>query len=825
MATLPPAAVSYSFSTPLTHFLLRFLDGHFATPADLRKLPSLSDLLDRECRDLDLDLRTLLGDKLSSVASAWVSRSQETKIILRQGDGFIPYSIPASSRRMLEVGIPLIVKEVSCIETIRLYAELSLQLEALVGELEDTSVAIISQARGDFSFSNLGRASTPIGMAEKHEKLLNAVKTVTSIEDKLGYISSQRPQWAHLMMTVDSRVEKALAILKPQALSDHRAILASLGWPPSLSSSNVEKEKSYETPNPLSLMHGEKKDVYSQSFLILCTLQQLFIQREERKLNPLEYYQRYKCTNCSDFSRSSHLGSGLWSIDELVRPIASRMEHHFHRWSNQPKFIFALVYKITRDFMDGVDHVLQPLVDKARCMGSSVREAWVAAMVKILIDYLEKEAFPVLVERYEIRDGILLADASWLHLVDLMITFDKRMRALAISGMPCVESFLELQGMSLSLSTFSVFVEHSDWLHIWAEIELDDANEKLNPELESQKSWSISTHQQALSQMEEAELFLLSNIEDFRAPPIADSVVKIAWNMVERAFLLPTKMMKVQFIRSSMIVFLNNFFHILVQRCHNGGSYGANMDVDAMLRLAGSINVAQYLVSVLRQWSEDFRFLEMSQCDPKNEDQTGSFLKDETMRLIKLDTDFLEMTMSSILLQFDDLCRDYIDYIEQWGREQLDLQESVVDEQSLCISSSFVRALDMLKDHLYVLRLNLNSIDFLDLWRSIADGLDHFIFNSITLSVVKFTDIGVNQYKYDMRALIQIFSAFCSKPESFFPRVHESMKLLTLDKKDVANVLNMVPENGKRKQLFLQSKGVFHVTIDQAKTILRKKIF
>lgn len=662
-------------------------------------------------------------------------------------------------------------------------------------------------------------------MAEKHGKLLNAVKTVTSIEDKLGWISSQRPQWAHLMMTVDSRVEKALSILKPQTLSDHRAILASLGWPPSLSSSNVEKDKSYETPNPLSLMQGEKKDVYSQSFLILCTLQKLFIQREERKLNPLEYHQRYKSANFSDFSRSSHLDSGFWPIDELVHPIASRMEHHFNKWSDQPKFIFALVYKITRDFMDGIDHVLQPLVDQARFMGSSVREAWVATMVKILIDYLGKEAFPLLVERYEVRDGILLANASWIHLIDLMITFDKRMRVLAISGMPCVESFLELQGTSLSLSIFSVFVEHSDWLLIWAEIELDDANDKLKPMLESQKSWSINAHQQALSQVEEAELFLLLNIEDFRAPSIADSVVKIAWDMVERAFLLPTKTMKVQFIRSSVILFLNNFFHILDQRYHNGGSSGANMDVDALLRLAGSINVARYLVSVLRQWSEDFRFLEMSQCDTKNEDQVISFFKDETMCLIKLDTDFLEEAMSSILLQFDYLCQDYIDYIEQWGREQLDLQESVVDEQSLCVSSSFVRALDMLKDHLYVLRLNLNSIDFLDLWRSITDGLDHFIFNSIVLGVVKFTDVGVNQYKYDMRALFQIFSAFCSRPESFFPRTYESMKLLTLDKKDVTNMLNMVPENGKRKELFLQSKGVFHVPVNQAKKILRKKAF
>uniref|UniRef100_A0A0A9DM37 Uncharacterized protein n=1 Tax=Arundo donax TaxID=35708 RepID=A0A0A9DM37_ARUDO len=52
-------------------------------------------------------------------------------------------------------------------------------------------------------------------------------------------------------MAVDSRVDKTLAILRPQALTDYRALLAALGWPPSLSSPDTEKDKYSQIPNPL----------------------------------------------------------------------------------------------------------------------------------------------------------------------------------------------------------------------------------------------------------------------------------------------------------------------------------------------------------------------------------------------------------------------------------------------------------------------------------------------------------------------------------------------------------------------------------------------
>nr|XP_009391631.1 PREDICTED: RINT1-like protein MAG2L isoform X2 [Musa acuminata subsp. malaccensis] len=825
-----PDASSYTVLSRRSRRLLRrFLDEHFATPLDLSKLPSLTAQLDRECRDLEGDLRCLLEDRLPSKASKWLSRSNDARRILHHLGGFAPCSPPASVRRMVEMDIPLLVKEVARIETVRVYAECSLQLEALVGDLEDAALAIVSQALPDNILSNLSSVRSSADMPGKQEKLLLAVKIMTSIEDKLASISCRRPQWTHLLMAVESRVEKALAIMKPQAITHHRAILASLGWPPGLSSSKLEKDKSFETSNPLVLMQGENKAIYSQSFLALCALQQLLVQREQRICAFSRSHKMYRSADGTDLHRYSCLDNSLWTIDELVNPIASRIEHHFHKWSDQPKFIFALVFKITRDFMDGVDHVLQPLVDRARLVGSSARETWVKAMVKMLLDYLEKEVFPVLVIRYEVRDGFLEVNTSWLHLVDLMITFDKRMRALATSGMPQMELFLEFEGISGSSSMFSIFREHSDWLQIWAEIELEDANNKLRPELENETSWLVCTHQKVLSFQEETESFLLSNREDFKAPSIADSVVKIVWHMVERAELLPTKPMKNQFIRSSSVVFLNDFFLFLVQRCQSVALVDANLEDDDMLRLAGSINVARYFEFVLREWNEDIRFLEMgvAESDYKNEDQhsLGSFFKDEIIYLVNLETDFLEEIMSAILLQFDTLCWDYIDNIEQLGMEQLEQQDSVLDEQCPCVSSRFVEALDMLKDCLNILRLTLNSIDFLDLWRSIADGLDHFIFKSITLSGIKLSYVGAKQYKTDMSALFLIFSAFCAKPEAFFPRTHDSLKILTMDKKDVAYLLNIMAGDERRKEEFLKLRGLFHVTVNQAEKILKSRTF
>ncbi|XP_072997068.1 RINT1-like protein MAG2L isoform X2 [Typha latifolia] len=693
---------------------------------------------------------------------------------------------------------------------------------------------MVSQTSINDTLFGLPVASNPHDNGRKQEKLLLAVKVMKNIEQILVKIATCRPRWIKLIMAVDSRVDTCLAILRPQTLRDHRALVSALGWPPSLLTSDIEKNKSLGIPNPLVLMHGEKKHIYSQSFVTLCALQHLQAEREAR--HSLKYEKERKLyLEHIYLDRKTCFINGLWAVDELVHPIAARMEYHFSKWFDQPKFIFALVYKIAKDFMDGIDDILQPLIDQARLAGLSAKEAWVTAMVKVLLGYLERQVFPVLVSTYHTSDKNVEVLSSWLHLLDLMITFDKRIQVLAASGSQLLGPLLESENFSRSLPILSIFNEHSDWLQIWANIELKIAHDKLKCEMEDEKNWLCSARQQSeFGYEEEVDAFLFSTREDYKAPPIAESVVKIAFAMIERSRALPSNGMKIQFVRSSTTIFLSHFFVILLQRCQDLELMIASAEDDAFLKVSCSVNAARYCESVIREWDEDVTFLEMTVdvndvCYGKenyehDHQHSLSFFSNEIMYLIKLGTDCLENIMSAILLEFDALCWDYMQNVGQW-EELTESKDQVMDEENLVVSSDFVEALDMLRLQIRKLKLHLNSKDFLDLWRSIAEGLDYFIFSSIPWTDVKFSNSGVNQFKADMSALFHIFRPLCFRPEAFFPFVSECLKLLSMNRKDVDYLLKMLIKDERIKSESLQLQGVYHVTYNHAEKIWRNRNF
>ncbi|CAM0907562.1 unnamed protein product [Alopecurus aequalis] len=700
----------------------------------------------------------------------------------------------------------------------------STRLEALVGNLEDATFSIVRQASKLNLSSALRQASS--GVERKQEKLLRAVDAMRDIERELERISTSRPQWTNLVVAVDSRVDKTLAILRPQALTDYRALLAALGWPPSLSSPDMEKDKYSQVPNPLVLMNEANKEKYSESFLALCALQHVQANREVRlcqmpaatpSLSDSKYFDKTAC-----------LDNGLWAIDELVHPIVSRMEYHFSKWSEQPEFIFALVYKTTKDFMDGVDDILQPLIDKARLVGLSAKESWVTGMVKMLLGYLETQIFPALVTSYHSTDDKLEVHSSWMHLNDQMITFDKRMQLLADSGIQKIALISE--GLSRSLSVFSIYSGHSDWLQIWADIELNSAQHKLKSEMEDEKSWSYSIDpQDELGQQESSTKFLLSTREDYKAPPVSEFVVKTASVMIERSHALPNKGMKIHYTKSTSVQFLKDFFAVLHDRCETLQLSNTALEDASLLKASYAINAARYCEYVLREWDEDTAFLEMVTHGNENQEQIHkrsakhqcSFFADEIGFLVKLGTNFLEQIMSSILLEFEDLSWDYVQNIgSSNGENQSD--DQVPDEENLEASPGFVASLDVLRERTTKLKLYLNSKDFLDLWRSMAEGLDYFIYSSIRWGEVRFSGPAVIQLRVDMNALLRIFRPYCSRPEAFFPFVTDSLKLLTMRETDAHYLLEAL-DNGRDNDGCLKRHGLHHVDARQALKVLRSK--
>lgn len=776
----------------LSPHLLGFLDRRFRTLDDLLTAPDLALDLSKTCSDLDSDL-SALHHNLKTLILSWTSQSMAAKTAVLK----LIYrlqNLRASASQNVAVlcpDLPCLARELLRVEALRGYVETALRLEALVGDLED---AIFSDN---------------VAVTVRQERVIGAVKIVADIDSVLENVAEFHPRWRRLLNSVDDRVDKAIGVLRTRVVANHRTLLSSLGWPPKLSVSKIENGGISAIPNPLVLMRGEKRESYSQSFVSVCALQH--VREKRRRTDDLRF------------------NAELWAIDELASPIASRIEYHFSKWIDQPEFIFALVRKITSDFVAGVEEVLQPLIDEARLVGCSAKEAWVSAMVKMLSGFLGQRVISVLAQMYNDRERRMEVGSSWLHLIDLIVAFDKQMQSLVKSESYLLASELErFEGFSRDLSVLSIFCDRLDWLKIWAKIELRDACKKLKAELEDDRAWFVDNKKgvEVISNRE-TEQFLLSTREDHRAPEITEFALKITWEMIERGQALPTILPRKKFVRSAAGRFLWYFFDVLLSRWNSTNLSPDFADDETLMGACGLINAAVYCEFKLQQWSDDVNFLEMKMAETESNnpvsektDDHSCFFDEEIKRLDELETDWLMEILASLLRQFELLSWEYIQNMKQ----NHFCPTSTSAAMDLFISHDLVEVLDALRCQLLVIERSLNPRDFLDLWRSVADGLDHFIFRSIFGTGIGFSKEDVHQIGADMRGLFFAFQPFCARPEAFFPFVRESLRLLEMDKEKV-KYLQAVLSSDENRIKCLRSFGISHVSFDQVEKILRNRKF
>lgn len=132
------------------------------------------------------------------------------------------------------------------------------------------------------------------------------------------------------------------------------------------------------------------------------------------------------------------------------------------------------------------------------------------------------------------------------------------------------------------------------------------------------------------------------------------------------------------------------------------------------------------------------------------------------------------MLSTVVLRGFDARSRDYIKNRKQWQERS---------EEGLVVSRSLVDALDYLQGKVSVLEGSLNKMDFVGVWRSLANGVDKLIFNGILFSNAKFYDGGTERFGNDLTVLFGVFGAWCLRPEGFFPKISEGLSLLKMEKK------------------------------------------
>lgn len=717
-----------------------------------------------------------VGDRLSSLSSTVAPDGGRS-----EGDG-----------KGFREELATLAKEVARFETVRVYAETALKLDTLIGDIEDAVSFTMTK--------NIRKHSSSQNSQEMH---LLAIKTLKTTEDILTSITKEHPQWKNLVSAVDHRVDRALATLRPQAIADHRALLTSLGWPPPLSAftfSSSDARTENQVLNPLLRMQADLKLRYSENFLALCNLQELQRRRKARQLE--------------GHDREVALRQPLWVIEELVNPLSLASQRHFSKWVDKPEFIFTLVYKITRDYVDSMDELLQPLVDEAKLLGYSCREEWISAMVTSLTTYLAKEIFPSYISQLDKESvtGIQSnARISWLHLIDLMISFDKR-----------IKSLVEHSGVLISfdddvilqkISSLSVFCDRPDWLDLWAEIELGDALDKLKPDIQDEKNWRKKVEGAVLA----------SYTDDHKSPLVSNAFLRHLASVIERCRSLPSVSLRSKFLRLVAVPIVRNFFDSILFRCQEAEGLTALTDDDAVIKVTISVNAAHYLESVLKEWSEDVFFLEMGMDEDGEaglESNVNSYdeglpessrkviFDDEIKKLEEFRTEWVEKISLVILRGFDSHSRDYVRNKKQWQK----------GEEGWTVSKSLIDALDYLQSKMSVVEVGLNGRDFVGVWRSVAAGIDKLFFNGILMSNVKFHNSGVQRFGCDLDVLFGVFGAWCLRPEGFFPKASEGLKLLKMDENRVQECM----AGGKK---WLKENGLRHLSVTEAEKILKNRVF
>ena len=447
-----------------------------------------------------------------------------------------------------------------------------------------------------------------------------------------------------------------------------------------------------------------------------------------------------------------------------------------------------------------MDEILQPLVDKAKLIGYSCREEWISGMVIALSTYLAKEIFPKQIELLQESSSgdagctPYQARVSWLSLVDLMISFDKRTQDL-ISGTGLLLTVRDDDNWQ-RISVLSVFCDRPDWLEVWAEIERQETLDKLKSAMELEKNWSTRNQGTMLEY----------GSDDYKSPVITTAVQQSLSLLIDRARPIPSIALRAEFIRMSASPIISEFLGYMLRRCQEAEGLTALADDNALLKVSQSINAARYFESTLTEWCEDVFYLEMENLSVNGEG--GCIFQQEINHLKEFGVEWVNKITTVILRAFDSRSRDYLKNKRQW------LEKS----EGPAVSRAFIESLDYMQGQLSKLEGGLNALDFVTIWRSVASGVDQLLFAGIFTGGTKISNGGVERFEGDLSVLFAVFSAWCLRPEGFFPRLSEGLRLLKVDEQQVRDGV-FTDKN------WLRQHGIRHLTAADTEKVIKNRVY
>ncbi|KAL9266194.1 RINT1-like protein, partial [Drosera capensis] len=294
----------------------------------------------------------------------------------------------------------------------------------------------------------------------------------------------------------------------------------------------------------------------------------------------------------------------------------------------------------------------------------------------------------------------------------------------------------------------------------WGKMELNDAWKKLKVELEVESFWVTNMKHKADSTTE----ILSASREDHKAPLIAESVLKFSWKMMQHCKTLRSSC-RIQFIRSTSSK-LWKFLNVLLLR-HDGIWSASNDSVEAIVEICALINAMKFCKFKLQEWSEEVDLLELSVAENGQKlDIRGNtlanacFFDEEIRSMTEMQTSWLVEIAAHVLCQFEAFSFNYFLDMSQFEVVLTDIVHAPIMESTTS--------------------------------HDVAEALDN------------------------LRTLLSI-----SVQKAFFPYISDLLKLLKLDREQVADLILSLLDNNKGAKC-VGAHGAPHISTDDGRRRLMK---
>mmetsp|Transcript_65347 Transcript_65347/g.105882 ORF Transcript_65347/g.105882 Transcript_65347/m.105882 type:complete len:228 (+) Transcript_65347:490-1173(+) len=140
------------------------------------------------------------------------------------------------------------------------------------------------------------------------------------------------------------------------------------------------------------------------------------------------------------------------------------------------------------------------------------------------------------------------------------------------------------------------------------------------------------------------------------------------------------------------------------------------------------------------------------------------------------------------------------------------------------VSGSIIEALELLRDHLWILSQFVHPDLRQGMWRKIAKEVDTCFYERVVADTALFSPSGAAQLQVDMAAIKQLFKPFTARPDNFLKLIKESLVLLTMPTRLARRLSAVLSDPQARNQEdTLHETGVSLLTLSQARVLCGKR--